>query len=41
MGRRREGGGGVRSSGETGQRPWSEGALLLIFLKQHWEARAR
>ena len=40
VGRRREGGGRVRSSDEAEQCPWSEGALLFVILPTTWEAGA-
>ena len=32
-GRRRDGGGWVRSSVETGQRPWSKGCAFYLFIR--------
>ena len=41
VGDRREGGGGVRSSGEAEQCLWSEGTLLFVTAPTIWEARAK
>ena len=39
IGGRREGVGGVHSSDEAEQRPWSQGTLLMAVALTTWEAR--
>ena len=41
VGRRHEGGGGVRRSGEAGEHPWSQGTLLSVIPPTRGEAGAR